>query len=116
MCFGRIALSWGRLGVPFRTTGVTGDEHRSSRSGNGETTQCEHYGGESSNQVALDMAKEEFVSPGEVGMVMNISHGMQCYMLQVLWTIKKGFELEKILDVTDVKIRYPGKVLNADVS
>ncbi|GJU08976.1 hypothetical protein Tco_1125406 [Tanacetum coccineum] len=51
---------------------------------NKEATRCEHYGGGSSNQVALDVAGEEVVSPGEVGMVMNVSHEMPCYMLQVL--------------------------------
>ncbi|GKG44108.1 hypothetical protein Tco_0483201, partial [Tanacetum coccineum] len=37
--------------------------------GNGETTRCEHYGGGSSNSVALDVAGEEVVGPGEVEMV-----------------------------------------------
>ncbi|GKA45536.1 epidermal growth factor receptor substrate 15-like protein 1 [Tanacetum coccineum] len=32
----------------------------------GETTRCEHYGGGSSNRVALDVAKEEVVDPGNV--------------------------------------------------
>nr|GEW28735.1 hypothetical protein [Tanacetum cinerariifolium] len=36
---------------------------------NEEATRCEHYGGRSSNRVALDVAGEETVSPGEVGMV-----------------------------------------------
>ncbi|GJV03457.1 7-deoxyloganetic acid glucosyltransferase-like protein [Tanacetum coccineum] len=35
---------------------------------NEEATRCEHYGCGSSNRVALDVAGEEVVSPGEVGM------------------------------------------------
>ena len=34
--------------------------------------------------VALDVVEEEAVDPGEVEMVMNVSNGMPCYMLQVL--------------------------------
>ncbi|GKB81635.1 hypothetical protein Tco_0948530 [Tanacetum coccineum] len=42
---------------------------RRREEGNGETTRCEHYGGGSSNPVALDVAVEEVVGPGEVEMV-----------------------------------------------
>ncbi|GJZ35200.1 hypothetical protein Tco_0581017, partial [Tanacetum coccineum] len=44
--------------------------------GNGETTRCEHYGDESSNQVALDVVREEVVGPGGIKMEMNVSNGM----------------------------------------
>ncbi|GJW36597.1 hypothetical protein Tco_0059517 [Tanacetum coccineum] len=37
---------------------------------NGEATRCEHYGGGSSNRVALDVAGEEVMSPREVGMAI----------------------------------------------
>ncbi|GJY25830.1 hypothetical protein Tco_0400556 [Tanacetum coccineum] len=49
---------------------------------NEEATRCEHYGGGSSNRVALDVVREEVVSPGEVRMVMNVSQRDPCYMLQ----------------------------------
>ena len=52
--------------------------------GEWSTTRCEHYGGGSSNRVALDVVEEEAVDPGEVEMEMNVSNGMPCYMLQVL--------------------------------
>ncbi|GKE01485.1 hypothetical protein Tco_1389468, partial [Tanacetum coccineum] len=48
----------------------------SRQEGNGETTLCEHYDGGSSNRVALDVAGEEVVGPGEVEMEMNVSNGM----------------------------------------
>ncbi|GKB97055.1 hypothetical protein Tco_0983192 [Tanacetum coccineum] len=50
---------------------------------NEETTRCEHYGGGSSNQVALDMAEEEVMGLGGVEMEMNgptRCHGT-CYIL-----------------------------------
>ncbi|GKE37917.1 hypothetical protein Tco_1461322, partial [Tanacetum coccineum] len=59
---------------------------------NGETTRCEHYGDGSSNPVALDMAGEEVMGPGEVEM------------------------LETNLDVTEVEVGCPGKVENQDGS
>ncbi|GJU30802.1 hypothetical protein Tco_1174391 [Tanacetum coccineum] len=43
---------------------------------NGESTRCEHYGVGSSNRVALDVAGDEVVSPGEVEMVVNVFNGM----------------------------------------
>ncbi|GKB42276.1 hypothetical protein Tco_0887218, partial [Tanacetum coccineum] len=49
---------------------------RRRQEGNGETTRCEHYGGGSSNRVALDVAGEEVVGSGGVEMVMNVSNGI----------------------------------------
>ncbi|GJX85298.1 ribonuclease H-like domain-containing protein [Tanacetum coccineum] len=43
---------------------------------NEETTRCKHYGGGSSNRVALDVVGEEVVGPREVEMEMNVSNGM----------------------------------------
>ncbi|GKB01925.1 hypothetical protein Tco_0829969 [Tanacetum coccineum] len=60
---------------------------KSRKEGNGETTWYEHYGIGSSNWVALDVAGEE----------------------------SKGVELEKTLDVTQMKVGYLRKVLNFDV-
>ncbi|GKE40904.1 hypothetical protein Tco_1464309, partial [Tanacetum coccineum] len=48
----------------------------SRREENGETIQRKHYGGGSSNPVALDVAGEEVVGPIEVEMVMNVTNGM----------------------------------------
>ena len=54
------------------------------KEGNGQTTQCAHYGSGSSNHVALDVAEEEVVDPQKVKMVMNVSDRMPSYMLHVL--------------------------------
>nr|GEV48522.1 hypothetical protein [Tanacetum cinerariifolium] len=67
----------------------TGYVWSQTTAGNGETTRCEHYGGGSSNQVALDVAEEKGVGSGGVEM--------------------------KSLDVTEVKVGCPEKVLNVEV-
>ncbi|GKD22880.1 hypothetical protein Tco_1224583 [Tanacetum coccineum] len=65
-------------GCDVMITGSTLDQHvrLSRQEENEETTRCEHYGGGSSNRVALDVAGEEVVGPGEVEMEMNVSNGM----------------------------------------
>ncbi|GJV62719.1 hypothetical protein Tco_1473547 [Tanacetum coccineum] len=72
----------------------------SAQEGNGETTRCEHYGGASSNRVALDVAGEEVVGPRGAEMVMNVSNGMHVYMLTLFEKHSDGVELENALDVS----------------
>ncbi|GJZ51537.1 RNA-directed DNA polymerase, eukaryota [Tanacetum coccineum] len=57
-----------------RGTGSTLDQHvwLSRQEDNEEATRCKHYSGGSSNHVALDVAEEEVVSPGEVGMILEL--------------------------------------------